>query len=466
MPPLKVVTIIALIAIGCSFVTAKDPIVLTRDDPILTAFDRYLVYINAVSECDDLIRSWSCGWCQQGTKVIISPQSVSHIEVFRDETKEDKAMVVFDMELKEVVVVVRGTSNAPNSDSDMDIVLEDYPGNAFNSCQTEGTPQVHRGYHNVFLSLPQVVPYVQELMSNTTLGAERVVVAGHSMGGGVANIFAVELAFRYPSKVHLYTTGAPRTFNLFAANCASDMLPVAYRMVNLMDMVPHSVVEDFRCRKPFGSSPSGYHHVGREVWRFASLTNEQSNLVADDDGNNGCGSRPDLQYALCETEDPLCSNQFWNQSQIAMAGPLAIFAGLATCDKRSIQAVYPQHHLTYMGFSTLPQSCNFTSCVAVPGCPSDPHDKGKTIIPCVTATVPTPPTSASSDDRNSEEDGDFELYLDQESNGNSDNNAYLNEESSHTNDNDEDREGESDNDLYESSLDDRGSEPARSPRGI
>ena len=82
--------------------------------------------------------------------------------------------------------------------------------------------------------VPSVLTFIKEKVSSGTL-----VVAGHSLGGALANMLALDVAVNAPvASLMLYTLAAPRTGDQDFFNCFTANVPVSYRVFNDPDIVP------------------------------------------------------------------------------------------------------------------------------------------------------------------------------------------------------------------------------------
>merc|ERR1711884_15043 len=107
----------------------------------------------------------------------------------------------------------------------------------------------------------------------------RVTVTGHSLGGAVASIAALELAAQLRSvrganapKVSLFTFGQPRTGNCAYARLHDSLVPDSWRVVNGLDEVVHVPrctqrhVFSEGCRCSDDAAAEEWYHHGTEVW--------------------------------------------------------------------------------------------------------------------------------------------------------------------------------------------------------
>ena len=69
------------------------------------------------------------------------------------------------------------------------------------------------------------------------INPNNIVISGHSLGGGVSTLCAVDLASVYPGKVVSYTFAAPRVGNSELCSLIDKRLNI-YRIVNSCDVVP------------------------------------------------------------------------------------------------------------------------------------------------------------------------------------------------------------------------------------
>ena len=102
---------------------------------------------------------------------------------------------------------------------------------------------VDDGFYSIYKTLNGVLPtgdvtdvrtFIKEQATNGTL-----VVTGHSLGGAVANMLALDVAINAPvAHLVLYTLAAPRTGDQDFVNCFGANVPASYRVFNEADIVP------------------------------------------------------------------------------------------------------------------------------------------------------------------------------------------------------------------------------------
>ena len=64
-------------------------------------------------------------------------------------------------------------------------------------------------------------------------------ITGHSLGGAMANLLALEIVRKFNLISELYTFGAPRLGNISFINYFSKLISNAKRIVHNRDIVPH-----------------------------------------------------------------------------------------------------------------------------------------------------------------------------------------------------------------------------------
>jgi hypothetical protein len=130
------------------------------------------------------------------------------------------------------------------------------------NCICSETVKVHFGFQKALyfkdkssgcLSFDQII----HLLDSNELLNKRIVVTGHSLGGGMAIIFATKLRERFPNQVkdnlaYIITFGCPPPGNLEFRHFYKELNQKTIGIVNNSDVVPLL-------------PPAGYCHVGRQV---------------------------------------------------------------------------------------------------------------------------------------------------------------------------------------------------------
>ena len=149
------------------------------------------------------------------------------------------------------VVAFRGSEETGLADwiTDAKIIqaLFPYGNNKFTDALT------HRGFNEAYQS---VRDSVIEAVKNSP--HKRVICTGHSLGGALAVLCALDIQCNLPDKtITCYTYGAPKVGNdKFAAAC-QQQIPQLFRFVNGADIVPNI-------------PPGTYQHAG-ELFQFGEF---------------------------------------------------------------------------------------------------------------------------------------------------------------------------------------------------
>ncbi|KAG5495988.1 hypothetical protein JIQ42_02872 [Leishmania sp. Namibia] len=174
---------------------------------------------------------------------------------------------------KHIVVVFRGTSNAVNWLYNLDFWLTQYP-----NPRCQPNCKVHRGFYNAFNSLR--LKLIQDLVAMHKLNPSYTFfITGHSLGGAMALLAALELAagnswdqavadsdaqphgavprLSRQLPVELYTFGEPRVGNQDFSKWTASVFAKhqRFRITHARDPVPRLPPRMF-----------SYLHVPQEVW--------------------------------------------------------------------------------------------------------------------------------------------------------------------------------------------------------
>ena len=125
--------------------------------------------------------------------------------------------------------------------------------------------KVHQGYLKIVRQQinSALIKAVKQLNPNIPC-----YITGHSLGGAVATLSAIEIALQVPeirSQIQLYTYAAPRIGDRDFVQAHSQLIPNSYRIVNLSDSVP--LVPPIKIQNRF--TTVNYAHVGQK-WAFTA----------------------------------------------------------------------------------------------------------------------------------------------------------------------------------------------------
>jgi hypothetical protein len=206
---------------------------------------------------------WLCAAAYCSTDTLLTREYVGYSEgfvptdVIKTEHYGIDGFVGYHSSQSRIYVVFRGTSTAHDLTGDLDTTLVTYP--SCNNCK------VHEGFYNAELSIfLSLVDIVLRLLKD--FPSYEVVVTGHSLGGALATLVAMDLVHvRLDSRtkgdssyvllssssssdfsaaktlpVTLITFGSPKIGNIELAYYASKLLlSLHYRVTHLRDIVPH-----------------------------------------------------------------------------------------------------------------------------------------------------------------------------------------------------------------------------------
>ncbi|CAG9579424.1 putative lipase [Leishmania major strain Friedlin] len=251
------------------------------------------LHFSKAAYCDVAdLRHWGCG--------VTCANATPEFQVFNIYENNSTGNVGYsgvDHDAKRIVVAFRGTYNTVNWLQNLDFRLTSYPHpGCGNGCK------IHRGFYKAYSSLrAQMIDDV--LLLHARYPLYTLFITGHSLGGAMAMLAAVELATwnmlegdvlgkgvqsrsaasppLHLAPVELYTFGEPRVGNGYFSNWSLSVLTRkrSFRLTHAKDPVPHVPPRLFT-----------YVHTPQEVW-----------YPTDDE-----------KYHLCQgtgtSEDPLCSD--------------------------------------------------------------------------------------------------------------------------------------------------------------
>ncbi|XP_074307139.1 lipase-like [Silene latifolia] len=247
-----------------------------------------LVQYNAAVYESDLTElfTWTCSRCNGMTK------GFEIIELIVDVQHCLQAYVGIAQNLNAVIVAFRGTQEHSIQNWVEDLYWKqldlNYP--------DMSDAMVHHGfyyaYHNTTLR-SGVINAIRR--AKKSFGELDVIVIGHSMGGAMAAICALDLAVHHNiDNIQVMTFGQPRVGNAVFASYYTQHVPNTIRVTHEHDMVPH--LPPYYRLFP----QKTYHHFPREVWLY----------------NIDFGSLMYTVDKICDTsgEDPSCSRSVLGNS--------------------------------------------------------------------------------------------------------------------------------------------------------
>jgi triacylglycerol lipase len=152
-----------------------------------------------------------------------------------------------------IIVAFRGTRTFVDNESDQDLYQVPYP-------FVRNAGKTHRGFTCIYQSTRNEL--IRELKKLST--TKRLMVAGHSLGGGLAVLAALDIAvntgFKYP---FVYTYGSPRVGDPEFASRFNQTVKNSFRIVNVHDIIPTLPAHAYP--PPFTKKGLYYQHVNMKV---------------------------------------------------------------------------------------------------------------------------------------------------------------------------------------------------------
>jgi hypothetical protein len=165
-----------------------------------------------------------------------------------------------------IFVVFRGSMTVTNWLDDFETLMTSYP--LCLKCE------VHQGFYYSSQSVKSdVIQWTQQLQRK--FPSYEVIVTGHSLGGALATLTAVNLFTNQVNNIRHITFGSPRVGNMAASVYISSLLPDIIRTTHYKDIVPHNPFTNF-----------GYVHIlgewyENEKGELTSCSGSEDKLCAD-----------------------------------------------------------------------------------------------------------------------------------------------------------------------------------------
>jgi len=124
-----------------------------------------------------------------------------------------------------------------------------------------------KGHKGIYMAYQSIRPKLIQTLLKYTEKNPQIIVTGHSLGGGLSQLCALDLAFYNP--IH-YSFASPLIFNPKGAEIFDNLVKYSYRIANLSDLVVIS---------PLPVMPNGdsFCHVGKLVYFQRNLGNYKLN---------------------------------------------------------------------------------------------------------------------------------------------------------------------------------------------
>ena len=208
------------------------------------------------------IQAWTCSGSCSSLQGVFSPQAF--------ENSSDFGFIAYSSVLDAIVVSFRGSNNLADWITNLAFAKTSY------SCSR---CKVHSGFNGAYEDLKN---QVRSLVSayRSSYPSAKLIMTGHSLGGAIASLAALDLTLNLEQVDAVYTFGSPRVGNYRFAMYYNSKVPNTFRVVNYRDTVAHM---------PWLSQ--GFNHNDYEIWYYPSGMS---------------------QYYFCTSNESYqCSNSLW-----------------------------------------------------------------------------------------------------------------------------------------------------------
>ncbi|NGQ95789.1 lipase family protein [Brevibacillus sp. SYP-B805] len=191
-----------------------------------------------------------------------------------------------------IIIALRGTRTFEDNESDQDLYQVPFP-------FVRNAGKTHRGFTCIYQSARNEL--IRELNKLST--TKRLMVTGHSLGGGLAVLAALDLAVNTGFKNPIvYTYGSPRVGDPDFVSRFNQTVRNSIRIFNVHDIIPTLPANAYP--PPFTKKGLFYQHVDTKVplsFQLNSLAVRNHEIVCY--FKNLSQQNPDFTKALC-TENP------------------------------------------------------------------------------------------------------------------------------------------------------------------
>ncbi|KAJ8327930.1 hypothetical protein O5D80_003319 [Batrachochytrium dendrobatidis] len=213
---------------------------LAVDSEVVEQIQTYVQY-SAASYCPSVIThmGWICGSACSGRTA--DTKIVKVFDNFFIGTGV-AGFIAYNERTETIVVTFRGSVSATDWTNNLDFFLNDASFGEMVPAEFGGDDvQIHSGFMNLYKGSKDKIAFTLKTLS-ARFPAYKIVFAGHSLGGAMAALCAVDYHFLNPEvadKLSVYSIGAPRIGNLAWANLVGS-LPFSsriYRVTATKDLV-------------------------------------------------------------------------------------------------------------------------------------------------------------------------------------------------------------------------------------
>lgn len=150
------------------------------------------------------------------------------------------------------VIAFRGTDSEQDWLTDAYVVQENYP-------YLKDAGKTHKGFLGMYSSCrPQLINAINTLPPNISL-----YITGHSLGGALAVLCALDIAANTNLRPFMVNFGAPRVGCPSFAAAYNARVPNSIRVVNIFDAIPHLPLASIKL--PYLNETILYKHVDTQA---------------------------------------------------------------------------------------------------------------------------------------------------------------------------------------------------------
>ena len=217
-----------------------------KPDPLMKVPSYTQVYRNDIGKyCLNLI----CTSVENDTSLL--PENVEVLKVLQQDEQLPIGLITTSSEEKEGTVWIsfRGSQTVWDWINDFNFGQEKY----------DDIINVHKGFNNIYDQIKKQIYDVTDALDKN----RDIIICGHSLGGAIAFITAIDLQKKGFNNLLLYTFASPKVGDKTLVDSFTKSSIVYYRVVNINDVVP----ENPPAVVPNTSSydkPYIYYHCGFE----------------------------------------------------------------------------------------------------------------------------------------------------------------------------------------------------------
>lgn len=167
-----------------------------------------------------------------------------------DAPTDTQGFMWFDVSISKLIIAFRGTQQSKDWLTDINAFHMTYPYD-----NTDTKIQVHRGFMGAYLKVRQAIHNYVEVISETV--KLESIICGHSLGGALATLCAVDLQYNFNFPILCLISGNPMVGNKYFVDSYNKRVPDTIRTYMRRDIVPNLPPSWFQQRKYHGYSQHG-----------------------------------------------------------------------------------------------------------------------------------------------------------------------------------------------------------------